>query len=67
MSGARAEIGVFGGSGFYAFLEDVEKVELETPYGAPSAPVALASVGGARIAFVPRHGERHELPPHRIP
>jgi 5'-methylthioadenosine phosphorylase len=64
---SRADVGVFGGSGFYAFAGEVEKVEVETPYGSPSAPVALATVGGARVAFLPRHGERHELPPHRIP
>jgi 5'-methylthioadenosine phosphorylase len=64
---ADAEVGVFGGSGFYRLLEDVERVEVDTPYGAPSAPVALATVGAARVAFLPRHGDRHELPPHRIP
>jgi 5'-methylthioadenosine phosphorylase len=64
---AGAEIGVFGGSGFYTFLEDVEEVEVETPYGAPSAPLFVGEVGGKRVAFLPRHGRRHELPPHRIP
>jgi len=64
---ATAEIGVFGGSGFYSLLEDVEEVELETPYGPPSAPIAIGEVGGKRVAFVPRHGREHELPPHRIP
>jgi 5'-methylthioadenosine phosphorylase len=63
----RAEIGVFGGSGFYAFLPDVEEVEIETPYGKPSAPIAIGEVGGKRVAFLPRHGTEHELPPHRIP
>ena len=63
---ARAEIGVFGGSGFYALAADVEQVEVETPYGAPSAPIAIAEIGGRRVAFLPRHGRRHELPPHRI-
>jgi 5'-methylthioadenosine phosphorylase len=63
----RAEIGVFGGSGFYSFLEDVEEVEVETPYGEPSAPITIGEVGGKRVAFLPRHGRRHELPPHRIP
>ena len=62
-----AEIGVFGGSGFYAFLEDVEEVEVDTPYGAPSAPVTLGSLVGRRVAFIPRHGKEHELPPHTIP
>lgn len=62
----RAEIGVFGGSGFYAFLEDTETVEIETPYGAPSAPPVIGEVGGRRVAFIPRHGRQHEYPPHRI-
>jgi 5'-methylthioadenosine phosphorylase len=64
---ARAEIGVFGGSGFYSLLEDAEEVEVETPFGRPSAPVSIGEVGGRRVAFVPRHGREHELPPHRIP
>src|SRR5947207_10781835 len=62
-----AEIGIFGGSGFYAFLEDVEEVELDTPYGKPSAPFVIGEVGGKRVAFLPRHGRKHELPPHEIP
>lgn len=62
----RAEIGVFGGSGFYAFLEDTETVEIETPYGAPSAPPVIGEVGGRLVAFIPRHGRQHEYPPHRI-
>jgi 5'-methylthioadenosine phosphorylase len=64
---ASAEIGVFGGSGFYAFLDDVETIELETPYGPASAPVTIGTVGGRRVAFLPRHGRRHELAPHAIP
>jgi 5'-methylthioadenosine phosphorylase len=62
-----AEIGIFGGSGFYSFLEEVETIEVETPYGPPSAPVTIGAVGGKRVAFLPRHGLRHERPPHRIP
>ncbi|TML32743.1 MAG: S-methyl-5'-thioadenosine phosphorylase [Actinobacteria bacterium] len=64
---AGAEIGIFGGSGFYAFLEDVEEVELDTPYGKPSAPFVIGEIGDKRVAFLPRHGPAHELPPHRIP
>jgi 5'-methylthioadenosine phosphorylase len=63
----NAEVGVFGGSGFYEFLDEVERVEVETPYGKPSAPVTIGEVGGRRVAFLPRHGERHELPPAQIP
>ena len=55
----RAEVGVFGGSGFYSFLEDVEQVEVETPYGKPSAPFTIGEIGDRRVAFLPRHGLNH--------
>ena len=61
-----AEIGVFGGSGFYSLLDDVREVKVDTPYGAPSDSFFLATVGGRRVAFLPRHGRRHTIPPHRI-
>ncbi|REJ34602.1 MAG: S-methyl-5'-thioadenosine phosphorylase [Bacillota bacterium] len=63
---ARADIGVFGGSGFYEFLSGVEEVWVDTPYGAPSDKVAIAEIGGKRVAFLPRHGKDHRLPPHKI-
>jgi 5'-methylthioadenosine phosphorylase len=62
----RAEIGVIGGSGFYEFLDDAVEVEFETPWGEPSGALTVGSVGGRSVAFVPRHGRRHEVPPHRI-
>ena len=61
-----AEIGVFGGSGFYALLDEVREVKVDTPYGAPSDSIFLADVGGRRVAFLPRHGRRHTIPPHKI-
>jgi 5'-methylthioadenosine phosphorylase len=64
---STAEIGVFGGSGFYSFLENVEEVEVDTPHGKPSAPVTIGEIGGRRVAFIPRHGTKHEFPPHKIP
>jgi 5'-methylthioadenosine phosphorylase len=64
---SAAVIGVFGGSGFYTFLEGVQEVDVDTPYGKPSGPIAIGEVGGVRAAFLPRHGRKHELPPHRIP
>src|SRR5690242_4558684 len=62
----RAEIAVIGGSGFYAFLDGVTEVTVETPYGPPSAPVALGEVQGRTVAFLPRHGREHQYPPHRV-
>lgn len=59
-------VGIIGGSGFYRLLDDAELVTIDTPYGAPSAPLALGSVGGRRVAFLPRHGVDHEFPPHAI-
>ena len=63
---ARAEIGVFGGSGFYSFLEDTTEFDLKTPYGDPSDKVVIGEVGGKKVAFLPRHGKDHDLPPHMI-
>ncbi|HLM64529.1 MAG TPA: S-methyl-5'-thioadenosine phosphorylase [Acidimicrobiales bacterium] len=65
--GRRADIGVYGGSGLYSLLDDVEVLEIETPFGHPAAPVTIGSVGGRRVAFLPRHGLDHTLPPHRVP
>jgi 5'-methylthioadenosine phosphorylase len=59
-------IGIVGGSGFYSFLDDVELVEVDTPYGRPSAPLAVGDVDGSQVTFLPRHGRNHELPPSRI-
>src|SRR2546428_7330958 len=63
---SEADIGIFGGSGFYEFLDRVEEVEVATPFGPPWAPPVVGDVGGRRVAFIPRHGRRHELPPAQI-
>jgi len=61
-------IGIIGGSG----LDGIEGVEvsdyldIETPYGPPSAPLRLACMGGHEVIFLPRHGQGHGIPPHRI-
>ncbi|MDB1087330.1 S-methyl-5'-thioadenosine phosphorylase [Streptomyces sp. ACA25] len=62
----RAEIGVIGGSGFYSFLDDVTEITVETPYGPPSDSLFLGDIAGRRVAFLPRHGRTHSVPPHRI-
>ncbi len=62
-----AEIGVIGGSGFYEFLDNVEEMPLDTPFGQPADPVVVGEVSGRRVAFLPRHGRAHRFPPHRIP
>ena len=64
--GPRAEVGVIGGSGFYAFLDDAQQVEIDTPWGPPSDPLTVGEVAGRRVAFVARHGRDHRFPPHRV-
>jgi 5'-methylthioadenosine phosphorylase len=59
-------LGVFGGSGFYSFLDDATDVVVDTPFGPPSAPVRVGRLGDVDVAFLPRHGVHHHLPPHRV-
>jgi len=63
----QPEIGVFGGSGFQKLLEKAEMREIDTPWGRPSASIAVGMFAGKKIAFLPRHGVSHEYPPHAIP
>src|SRR5262245_59552301 len=63
----RADVGVFGGSGFYSLMEaPVEQVSVQTPFGAPSDSIAVGHIGDVRVAFLPRHGAHHRIPPHAI-
>lgn len=61
-----AEIGVFGGSGFYELLDSPQEFKVNTPFGAPSSAVMVGEIGGRKVAFLPRHGKDHSLPPHMI-
>ena len=66
---ATADIGVIGGSGFYALdaLEAPERVDLDTPFGKPSGPYVVGTLEGKRVAFLARHGEGHTLLPSELP
>lgn len=62
------EIGIFGGSGFYSFAEsDIQEIKIDTPYGPHSDTIALMTINGRSVAFMPRHGHAHTLPPHKVP
>ncbi|HQN48729.1 MAG TPA: S-methyl-5'-thioadenosine phosphorylase, partial [Caldisericia bacterium] len=63
----KASIGIFGGTGFYKFFDNMEEVIVETPYGSPSSSISIAEIDGKKVAFLPRHGKNHEYPPHKIP
>jgi 5'-methylthioadenosine phosphorylase len=61
-------LGVIGGSGFYTFFDsDTRNVDVDTPYGPPSAPVTVGTVGDHEVAFLPRHGATHEFSAHIVP
>jgi len=64
------ELGVIGGSGLYRLLDDAQLVEVETPYGPTSGPIAIGTLvgpfGTREVAFLPRHGLTHQWPPHLL-
>lgn len=66
MQKSLADIGIFGGSGFYKLMDEAEEVAVETPYGPPSDRLIIGTLGGKRVAFLPRHGAKHQTPPHMI-
>ena len=62
------EIGIFGGTGIYdsGLLENAQELEIDTPYGKPSDTITVGMFKGRKIAFLPRHGKKHTIPPHMI-
>ncbi len=69
MTGAKAEVGIIGGSGLYdveGFTDRVE-TEIETPFGRPSDALIVGVLEGRRVAFLPRHGRGHRILPHELP
>lgn len=65
-SGPQVDLAVFGGSGFYELADDLTPVEIDTPYGAPSSPAMVGSIGGRSVAFIARHGVGHTVPAHSV-
>jgi 5'-methylthioadenosine phosphorylase len=63
-----AEIGIIGGTGVYDpnIFQGIREVKVFTPYGSPSHYVSVGQYNGRKIAFVPRHGRDHSIPPHKI-
>lgn len=64
----QADIGIFGGTGIYdsGLLEDPKEITVETPYGKTSDSITVGIFRGKKIAFMPRHGKKHTIPPHLI-
>lgn len=64
----KAEIGIFGGTGIYdsGLLKNSEEIAIDTPFGKTSDSITLGTFKGRNLAFLPRHGKKHSLPPHMI-
>jgi len=65
----KADIAIIGGTGVYdpELIENAERVKVYTPYGSPSSTITIGDYEGLKIAFLPRHGDGHVIPPHMIP
>lgn len=61
-------LGVIGGSGLYEMMEmrNVRNVRVRTPFGNPSDALVVGEIGGRTLAFLPRHGRGHRIPPSQI-
>jgi len=61
----KAKIAIIGGTGLEFLIEGSTKTRIGTPYG-PSPPITIGKVAGKDVAFLPRHGEKHTMPPHKV-
>ena len=64
----QVEIGIFGGTGIYdsGLLQDSKEINIDTPYGKTSDSITIGTFRERKIAFMPRHGKKHTIPPHMI-
>lgn len=65
----QAEIALIGGTGVYdpGLLEEKREIKVHTPYGDASDPITIGRYADRSVAFLPRHGKGHRIPPHKIP
>ena len=61
----KSKIAIIGGTGFEKLFKNVEQIKIDTPYGA-SPILFLGKIDRKCIAFLPRHGQEHSVPPHKI-
>src|SRR5574342_809021 len=64
----QAEIGIFGGTGIYdsGLLKESKEITVDTPFGKTSDSITVGMFKGKKVAFMPRHGKKHTIPPHLI-
>jgi 5'-methylthioadenosine phosphorylase len=61
----KTKIAIIGGTGFEKFFTDTQQIRLGTPYGIPP-PLFIGKIGDRNVAFLPRHGLNHSIPPHKV-
>lgn len=64
----KISIGIIGGTGIYdeKDIKEIKKIKVSTPYGSPSDLITIGKFYEKAIAFIPRHGSEHTIPPHKI-
>jgi len=64
----KATLAIIGGSGLYSIsgLDDMQEIELITPFGKPSAPIMIGMMNGVKVAFLSRHGIGHYILPSEV-
>jgi len=66
MNPGRLTLALIGGTGLTELDEQLESIDIDTPYGAPSAPIRVIATEPLRLLFLPRHGSPHRFPPHCV-
>ncbi|MEK7503693.1 MAG: S-methyl-5'-thioadenosine phosphorylase [Patescibacteria group bacterium] len=69
MKDSKVKIAIIGGSGLEGpkFFKKIKEVNIKTPFGYPSSPIIVADFHGQKVAFLSRHGKKHQFPPHKVP
>ena len=67
-SKSKPKIAIIGGSGVYDphFFKKEKETRIKTPFGYPSASIEIGNFLGTKIAFLARHGKKHQFPPHQV-
>jgi 5'-methylthioinosine phosphorylase len=66
MSSEKLTLALIGGTGLTELDKSAETLEIETPYGPPSAGIRVVLLDPLRLLFLPRHGNPHRYPPHKV-
>ena len=68
-SKSSPKVAIIGGSGVYdsGIFKKEKEVKIKTPFGYPSAPIEIGEFLGKKVAFLARHGKKHQFPPHKVP